>query len=238
MKMTRWMTLLLWACTSIAQANEPSVPPLQHVVGYRYAKADLQALLANPAVRDFHLELAWEKTDALRAWIVAVDDQFQPVGVVDATRVDAPIDLAQMAALPPLSPQDISAQGPVLAAHIIQPQTAATYIGDWIALRQSGAPLAPRMSYPPDAIELFVLERAVVENVAEHPQSAEVAVFWGLNTDEKLTPVLLGIDAGGAVVIGETAAAGLALDVTTPCPPFGWSHLNGKERTPRPRPRP
>ena len=82
------------------------------------------------------------------------------------------------------------------------------------------------------------VEAEVVADVVARSDTASVRVIWGLTDGDKLTPVVVGADAHGGLVVGENSAAGVAFDMSNPYPCPCWICVcaAGKPRTPRPKP--
>lgn len=212
---------LMWAflfIASTAQAQEPAVRPMQQSDSYAYSADALRSILDDPAVFDFQLELAWGADDTLQGRLVAVDADQQMLGVVYGTFADRAIDVSRLMAMADITAEELDAQPPALATHILHPRVAGAFIADWAALRHSGAPLADALSHDSQALLLHGIDKAMIVDIVTRAEAAELVVFWGLNSAGKLTPVLMGIDQDDAEMVGSVAAAGFAMDFTKPCP--------------------
>lgn len=212
------LTLMLTAAAAVAQ--EPRVRPAENSDSYEYSVAALRALVDDPAVVTFRLELDWLGGDTLQASLVAIDADAQARGAVPGTFADRVFDAATIAAMDDVTDAVRNAQVPELAMHILHPHTASTYVTEWMALRQSGAPLAPAMAHSGEPLRYFNIDKAMVADIVNRAETTALVVFWGLNDAGTLAPVLAGSDGQNAAMIGSTADIGFALDFSQPCPPM------------------
>lgn len=210
--------LLLLFGASAAHAQEPAVRPMQQSDSYTYSVDALRGVLTDASVYTFRVHMAWGEDDTLQGALVAIDEDGQTLATTPATFVDRAIDLGRLNAMDDIAAEVINAQPPALAMHILQPREAATLIANWATLRHSGAPLAPALSQEGQPLRYHTIDKAMIADIVGRAETAELVVFWGLNADGKLTPVLMGIDQDDAEMVGSVAAAGFVMDFTQPCP--------------------
>lgn len=211
--------LILMLAVSTTHAHEPDVRPMGQSDSYAYSASALRATLDDPAVDAFQLHLAWGEDDTLHGSLTAVDADGQPLYGVPGTFVGRAIDTARLAAMDDITADVMRAQPPALAAHILQPRIASAFITSWAALRKSGAPLAPALSHADEPIVYHTIDKAMIVDIVTRAETAELVVVWGLNSDGKIAPVLMGFDHDEAEMVGSVAEIGFALDFVTPCPP-------------------
>jgi hypothetical protein len=209
--------LLLLAATAAAQ--EPDVRPIQRSDSYTYSVDALRATLEDPAVFAFQLHLAWGEADTLQGTLVAVDADGALLDAIPGTFADRALDPAHLAAMDDIAAEELNAQPPALASHLLHPRIAGAFIADWTALRESGAPLAPALTQAEQPLRYHTIDKVMVTDIVQRAETAELVVFWGLNAAGSLTPVLMGIDANNAEMVGSVAEIGFAMDFVTPCPP-------------------
>lgn len=210
--------LALALASSAVYAGEPDVRPMGQSDSYTYSVDALRLLVDDPGVVAFQLVLAWGADDTLQAAMVAVDADGASVDVVPGAFVDRAIDVASLNAMDDITAEERAAQAPALAAHLLHPGQAATFITDWATLRHGGAPLAPALTQEGASLLWHTIEKVMVADIVTRAEAAELVVVWGLNPAGKLTPVLMGVDHADAPMIGSVGEIGFAMDFTRPCP--------------------
>ena len=109
----------------------------------------------------------------------------------------------------------------VLNTHLLQPTTAYAYRANWQNYLASGRAIFDRVSYDGEQIRHFRIERAVVEDLVVH-NNGEIHLVWGLNEDEKITPILI------RTTYDNARNSGRSYDFAQPCPEICPNTPGGK----------
>lgn len=176
---------------------------------YRYKSSQLRTLLSDPALIGFRFKLIMNN-NKIEAQVVGVDANGVEFGTITGTPYHSTISLNDLGNLPIVTPAQLFAQGN-LAQHVIQPDETKKYVEKWNDLIFNGSNLKPYTSYNNVNIRYYAVKKGVIEALTNNQSDA--LLLWGLNDNDKLTPILLDskILANGLQIV---------YDRFKPCPPF------------------
>lgn len=195
------------ALTSIgASASDPgdSIRVADTIASYEYSANDLRRAVADDAVNHFELKFAWGSTDIMQAKLIAVTRDNQVFGVYGSTFVDRDLDLEAMEAMPPIPPEVREALPPIVAEHILDPDVAADFIGQWDALVKSGDSLEEAFDTETPILAIM-LEKTAIATIVNRADASRLGVFWGLDDEDRVTPVFMAINTSNEVVLGDSS---------------------------------
>ncbi|MCH2046852.1 MAG: hypothetical protein MK212_22245 [Saprospiraceae bacterium] len=189
-----------------------------HTQSYHYSK--VLDLLNNPLTDHFRIRITRIGNIHLQSELVAVDSDFNIVGKVNGSDEAIQLNLENLNQTPPVSSETLEGLPETLASHIIQPQVAFNYIQGWNNMQSMTSSIHPYTKYGDKNIEFFYVKRIVIDYIVNQSTSKGLTVFWGLNNDNKLTPVLMGHDNTQHAISTSTLETGFIFDTLRPCPPF------------------
>lgn len=187
---------------------------------YQFDSEELQLLLNDSSA------------DKLRFYLGVENDQLQvSSGTVVAGVESAALIQSQLVSTNPIDWGGLEASSAAdglsqeVNQHLLDAHQAGTYVQNWTdAIHQSNG-IEDLVAYQGTRIKHFTISKAAMAHLMNQEEVQDLALFWGLNQNLKLTTVFLGVDQNGSILLPNDK--NLALDFTLPCPIFCDPKGNG-----------
>lgn len=199
---------------------------IKNTSSYTFGTLQLNDLLKNNNLSHFHfkLEMNDEKQLEVKSEGIAKDGKI--LGYIYGEFEDINIDLEKLKSMPNPSTEKIGQEHSVIAQHILQPAVASSYIEQWNNKLKQDESIIDLMSYDGEIIQYYIVEKEIILNLISRQYTSKLALFWGLNGEQKLTPVFMRMGSDNKVVLGSQNEVGDVFDVVRPVPPFGQDDDN------------
>ena len=191
---------------------------------YLFDASQINNILNGGGVNQFHFKLIYDQNNNLSVDCAAVDSNGNEIAVVPGVSENRNFNINVLQNLTPIGQQELTQLGPEISSHLLQPAVAYAYLFDWDQIIASGAPLQSYITSDGQLIQYFEVTTAVIQKLSATQNTAKIALYWGLSTQNKVTTVFIGINNANQEMIkgGDQPQldAGYILDVTIPRPPW------------------
>lgn len=190
-----------------------------------FSSTALREQLQNSETNHFKFKITLNDQNIIIVKSIAVDVNNKELNTVIGAGFNYELNLERLQNSQDVSQEEIEKQGEILAKHIIQPKVAYNYIKDWNAILKNNESIKDYVSYEGAYVKYGIVEKEIIEAIVNKTNTNKVAIFWGLNTKKKLTPVFMGIDNTNTVMFGSSTnkddTTDYIYDTIRLVPPFG-----------------
>ena len=188
---------------------------------YLFSKETINGLLLNRDVVNFRFLLGLTN-DKLDIKVQGVDVEGVNKGVVNSI-ISKDKSNASFLKVLHTSALKSSDNKSIVGQHLLEPKVAFEYINKWNTKLKNATEVDDIVSYNMERIRHFSIEKEVITEIAKSKRFKYLGVLLGINPEEKLTTVLIGLDENESIIesssLSRDANEFLSVyDFTKPCP--------------------
>lgn len=190
---------------------------------YSFTSAEISDALSKPNLRNFRFVLGLEN-DELTIDLVGIDDSGNEIVRVSPTHVFNSDDYSKSIDYMKDSPITYSSQRKqisIVGRHLLEYNDTYKYITAWNNAIESKS-IDKLITDSGERFRYYSLEKEVVADMVSKNSVKSIALFLGVNSDNKLTTVFLQKDLNEQIITRDVTSRngedGDSYDLTTPCP--------------------
>lgn len=188
---------------------------------YSFSKKEVQSTLTNPNITDFRFVLGLEN-DQIIINLVGVSyygEEMTSISSIPNFNSDLYATPLKSLQNNPFQYSKARLEAPIIGKHLLPYDLTYTYINNWHKTLSSGN-IEEMITDEGIRFRYYSLEKEVIAEMISRENTESIALFLGLNSENKLTTVFLKKDKENLLILntGERNLDGDSLDFTTPCP--------------------
>jgi len=188
---------------------------------YSFSKKDLLSALSTPDLDNFRFVLGLQNDQIIINLVGVNRNGEEIVSITSDTNVNQGLYKASIASLENNSFQYSRARldAPFIGKHLLTYDATFQYINNWNKALTT-QDIEELITDSGTRFRYYSLEKEVLADMVSYDNIESVALFLGLNTDNKLTTVFLKKDVNDLLILNTTqrSEGGDVLDFTHPCP--------------------
>lgn len=195
-----------------------------NVTSYLFSKNDLLNLTENTNIKKIRFVLGFEN-NKIALYATSVDSNNNELKSINSSVFSDVEFYSKIESLKFLK-QNYSSSNTIINNHFITPLTAYNFITNWSNELKNKNSINEITSYNNVRIYHFSIEKEVIMEMLHWNNIKNISLFLGINEENKLTPILLGINNQNDFIIAtspnssktENSTDGGIFDRLDPCP--------------------
>ncbi|WP_337967094.1 hypothetical protein [uncultured Flavobacterium sp.] len=194
----------------------------KQVTAYLFPTDAMSKLVETPNVEYVQFVLGYSD-NTLQIKVIGVDKTGKEFASVDSKILSETSDTDKLSALK-VSTSKTSKGSTLLNNHLIFPNVALDGINAWQKKLSTVSNLDEVLSYEGARFKHYTLEAAIIADMLQNKNTANIGLFLGLNPVGKVTTFLIGLNKNNSIkevsFTGKEASSNEVYDGARPSPPF------------------